>query len=102
MTDRVVGLGASRTRFVRAAIRLFLDPDDHGYCRRRIGRAPVPVPVWLGSALDEYTMFLRGHRGLAPRTVSEGVWQLTRFATYLNQDGVTRLAAIAPVMFAIS
>ena len=96
VTDRVVGLGASRTRFVRAAVRIFLDADDHGYWRRRIGRAPEPVPAWLGSALDEYAMFLRGHRGLAPRTVSERVWQLTRFATYLDQDGVTRLAAIAP------
>ena len=96
VTDRVVGLGASRTRFVRAAVRIFLDADDHGCWRRRIGRAPEPVPVWLGSVLDEYTMFLRGHRGLAPRTVSLRVWQLTRFATYLDQDGVTRLAAIAP------
>ena len=93
VTDRVVGLGASRTRFVRAAVRIFLDADDHGYCRRRIGRAPEPVPVWLESVLDEYAMFLRGHRGLAPRTVSERVWQLTRFATYLDQDGVTRLAS---------
>ena len=57
VTDRVVGLGASRTRFVRAAVRIFLDADDHGYWRRRIGRAPEPVSVWLGSVLDEYTVF---------------------------------------------
>ena len=96
VTDRVVGLGDSRTRFVRAAVRIFVDADEHGYCRRRIGRAPEPVPAWLGSALDEYAVFLRGHRGLAPRTVSRRVWQLTRFATHLDQGGVTRLAAVAP------
>ena len=96
VTDRVVGLSDSRTRFVRAAVRIFVDADKHGYWRRRIGRAPEPVPAWLGSALDEYALFLRGHRGLAPQTVSTRVWQLTRFATYLDQDGVTRLAAVAP------
>ncbi len=52
--------------------------------------------MWLGSVQDEYNVFLRGHRGLVPRTVSERVRQLTRFATYLDQDGVTRLGAIAP------
>ena len=41
-------------------------------------------------------MFLRDHRGLAPQTVSTRVWQLTRFATYLDQDGVTRLSTVAP------
>ena len=96
VTDRVVGLSDSRTRFVRAAVRIFLDADEHGYWRRRIGRAPEPVPAWLGSALDEHAVFLRGHRGLVPRTVSTRVWQLTRFATYLDQDGVTRLAEVAP------
>ena len=27
VADRIVGLGASRTRFVRAAVRIFLDAD---------------------------------------------------------------------------
>ena len=40
VTDRVVGLSDSRTRFVRAAVRIFVDADKHGYWRRRIGRAP--------------------------------------------------------------
>ena len=96
VADRIVGLGASRTRFVRAAVRIFLDADEQGRCRRRIGRVPQPVPSWFGSALGEYTTFQRAHRGLAPRTVSRRVWQLSRFAACLEQDGVTRLAAIAP------
>lgn len=93
---RVVGLSASRTRFVWAAVRIFLDADEQGHCRRRIGLVPQPAPSWLGSALEEYTAFQRTHRGLAPRTVSKRVWQLTRFAAWLDQDGVTRLDAIAP------
>ena len=96
VADRVVGLSASRTRFVWAAVRIFLDADEHGYCRRRIGRVPQPVPSWFRSALGEYTEFLCSHRGLAARTVGKRVWQLTRFAACLEQDGVIRLAGIAP------
>ena len=96
VTDRVIGLSASRTRFVWAAVRIFLDADEHGNCRRRIGQVPRPAPSWSGSAVVEYTTFLRSHRGLAPPTVGKRVWQLTRFAAYLEQDGVTRLAAITP------
>ena len=96
VTDRVIGLSASRTRFVWAAVRIFLDADEHGYCRRRIGQVPQPAPAWSRSAVAEHTTFLRSHRGLAPRTVGKRVWQLTRFAAHLEQDGVTRLAAITP------
>ena len=71
VADRVVGLSASRTRFVWAAVRIFLDADEHGYCRRRIGRVPQPVPSWFRSALGEYTEFLCSHRGLAARTVRQ-------------------------------
>ncbi len=96
VADRVVGLGASRTRFVWAAVRIFVEADESGHCRRRIGRMTLPVPSWLRSALGEYSTFLRGHRGLAPRTVSKRVWQLSRYAACLEQDGVSRLTAIAP------
>ena len=55
VTDRVIGLSASRTRFVWAAVRIFLDADEHGNCRRRIGQVPRPAPSWSGSAVVEYT-----------------------------------------------
>ena len=96
VTDRVVGLSASRTRFVWAAVRIFLDADEHGCCRRRIGKVPQPAPPWSRSAVAEHATFLRAHRGLAPRTVGKRVWQLTRFAADIEQDGVTQLADITP------
>ena len=96
VADRVVGLSASRCRFVWAAVRIFLDADEHGRWRRRIGRVPEPAPSWSRSAVAEYTAFLRSHRGLAPRTAGKRAWQLTRFATDLDQGGVTRLTAITP------
>ena len=96
VADRVIGLSASRRRFVWAAVRIFLDADEHGRCRRRIGRVPQPTPPWSRSAVAAHATFLRAHRGLTPRTVGKRVWQLTRFATHLEQDGVTRLVDIAP------
>ena len=96
VADRVIGLSASRRRFVWAAVRIFLDADEHGRCRRRIGRVPQPAPPWSRSAVAAHATFLRVHRGLTPRTVGKRVWQLTRFATHLEQDGVTRLVDIAP------
>ena len=84
VTDRVIGLSASRTRFVWAAVRIFLDADERGCCRRRIGQVPQFAPAWSSSAVAEYTTFLRSHRGLALRTVGKRVWQLTRFAAHLE------------------
>ena len=51
VADRVVGLSASRTRFVWAAVRVFLDADERGHCRRRIGRggAAGAIVVEVGS-----------------------------------------------------
>ena len=76
VADRVVGLSASRTRFVRAAVRIFLDADEHGYCPRRIGRVPQPVPSWFGSALGEYTESLHsrwhGRNGAVRHGVRQG------------------------------
>ena len=60
-----------------------------GRCRSRCHRG-------LGRLWVKYTTFQRAHRGLAPRTVSRRVWQLTCFAACLEQDGVTRLGALAP------
>lgn len=96
VTPRVVGLSASRTRFVWATLRIFLDADEDGHCRRRIGRTPPPVPAWFAETLQQYTAFLSDHRGLAPRTIGKRAWQLTRFARQVDQAGVTCLAAITP------
>ena len=93
---RVIGLSASRTRFVWASVRIFLEADERGHCRRRVGGMPPPVPSWFVSALGPYTTFLHVHRGLAAQTVSKRAWQLTHFATSVAHDGVTQLAAIAP------
>lgn len=81
---------ASRRRFVRASVRIFLETDADGMFRRRIGTAVArQVPEWIAPALRTYTTFLHEHRGLAARTVHRRVWQLGHVAHVWDQIGVT-------------
>lgn len=76
---------ASRARFVRASVRIFLEADEAGRFRRRAGKALRPVPVWLAAVVDQYATFLKLHRGLARRTVAKRLWQLGRFADFVEK-----------------
>jgi integrase len=83
---------ASRRRFVRASVRIFLETDADGTFRPRIGTAVAHVlPAWIASALQAHTSFLREHRGLAARTVRKRVWQLTLMAEFWDQKGMATL-----------
>ena len=86
---------ASRLRFVRASVRIFLETNAQGVFRRRIGTAiSRPLKAWIRSAVAAYTTFLHQHRGLAARTVHKRVWQLAQAADFLEQAGVTALPEI--------
>jgi len=92
------GRSASRVRFVRASVRIFLDADEQGQFRRRVATAvPCAVPSWMQAVVATYLTFLRAHRGLAARTLARRAWQLAQFAHCLEVLGVTSVAAIAPV-----
>lgn len=99
VTQRVApGRSASRVRFVRAAVRIFLDADEHGRFRRRVSTAvPCAGPSWMQAAVATYLTFLQVHRGLAARTLARRAWQLARFGQCLEGLGVTSVATIAPV-----
>jgi len=87
----------SRVRFVRASARIFLETDEHGHIRRRIGMAiHRPLPAWFEPAERAYTLFLRQARGLADRTVSRRAWQLTQIAEFLERNGVQAMTDIQP------
>ncbi len=86
---------ASRRRFVRASVRIFLETDADGGFRRRVGTAVAPhVPAWIEPALALYTTFLREHRGLAARTVQKRVWHLGRMAEFWTHTAMTTLAEL--------
>jgi integrase len=86
---------ASRLRFVRASLRIFLETDDRGRFRRRAaGGRSQPVVAWAEPTLSAYRVFLEEHRGLADRTVRKRMWQLARFAEHLERSGVRTVADI--------
>lgn len=87
---------ASRARVVRASVRIFLEADDTGRFRRRVGKVLRPVPKGLATIVDQYVTFLKLHRGSAARTVAKRLWQLGRFADCVEQAGVANVAAITP------
>jgi integrase len=86
---------ASRRRFVRASVRIFLETNADGVFRRRVGTAVArTVPLWVEPALHAYTTFLQEHRGLAARTVHKRVWQLSGVADFWDHAGVATLSEL--------
>ena len=84
---------ASRRRFIRASVRIFLETDADGVFRRRVGTAVVlTAPAWIEPALRAYTTFLDEQRGLAARTVRKRVWHMIQAAGVWERTGVTALA----------
>jgi site-specific recombinase XerD len=95
VAERTRGTSASHGRFVRASVRIFLEADEAGHCRRRVGTARR-VPSWFADTLSRYLEFVERHRGLAPRTMRQYGRKLSAFAEYLEHVQVSQLGAIAP------
>ncbi len=95
VAERTCGTSASHGRFVRASVRVFLESDEAGRCRRRVGTARQ-VPLWFADTLTGYLEFVERHRGLASRTVRQYARKLSAFAEYLEHVEVTQLGAITP------
>lgn len=93
VAQRVAGCSASRSRCLRASVRIFLEADEQGRFRRRVG-CPPSTPAWFGPILTPYLRFVQEHRGLARRTAKKYVQQLSAFARHLEGIGVTRLSCI--------
>jgi site-specific recombinase XerD len=68
LAQRVTARSASRSRVLRASIRIFLEAKETGEFRLRI-KAPHSTPAWFSSLLSQYLQFVRTHRGLAEKTV---------------------------------
>jgi site-specific recombinase XerD len=96
LVQRAEGLSASRSRGVRASIRILLEADEHGRFRRRIG-SPPSTPAWFGPILTPYLQFVRTHRGLAAKTERKYIQKLSIFAEYLEGAGIRELGRITPL-----
>jgi hypothetical protein len=100
MVERTSGKSASRSRVLRASVRIFLETDEQGQFRRRVGTPPV-TPAWFAPILAPYLQFVKIHRGLAPKTTRKYIQKLSAFALYLfalylEDAGVKELGGIAP------
>lgn len=95
VAERVVGCSASRSRVLRASVRIFVEADEQGRFRRRVCCPPF-TPPWFGPMLTMYMQFVRSHRGLAEKTVRKYIQKLSAFAQYLQGAGVTQLSCMTP------
>ena len=95
VAERVAGCSASRSRVLRASVRIFLEADEQGRFRRRVCRPPS-APPWFGPILTLYLEFVRSHRGLSQKTARKYIQKLSAFAQYLEDAGVTQLDHITP------
>lgn len=95
MADRVAGCSASRSRVLRASVRIFLEADEEGRFRRRVCCPPL-TPPWFGPILTLYLEFVRSHRGLSQKTARKYIQKLSAFTQYLDDAGVSQLSCITP------
>ena len=95
LSQRVASRSASRGRVLRASVRIFLEADEEGHFRRRIG-SPPSAPAWFDLILTQYLQFVRAHRGLAEKTERKYTQKLSAFARYLEGAGISQLSGITP------
>ena len=95
LSQRVAGCSASRSRVLRASVRIFLEADEEGRFRRRVGHPPSTL-AWFCPILTLYLHFVREHRGLTQETARKYIQKLSAFAQYLEGAGVTQLSCIMP------
>jgi site-specific recombinase XerD len=96
LSKRITSRSASRSRVLRAAVRIFLEADEGGQFRRRVS-SPPSAPTWFSPILTEYLRFVRAHRGLSEKTLRKYVQKLSAFAEYLEGSGIRQLSDITPL-----
>src|SRR5712691_12367737 len=95
VAQRTLGTSASRSRVLRASVRIFLETDERGQFRRRVGSPPL-TPAWFAPILTPYLLFVQTHRGLAAKTASKYTQKLSVFAQYSEGAGITEIDRITP------
>jgi integrase/recombinase XerD len=93
LAQRVAAKSASRSRVLRASIRILLEANQTGEFRLRI-KSPLSTPTWFSLFLTQYLQFVRAHRGLAEKTVRKYNQKLSAFAQYLDSVGIKQLNGI--------
>jgi len=89
---RPTAASASRIRFVRASVRIFLEMDEAGQFARRIHGVVDPIPAWCSASIRRYLDALRDHEGLAAKTIGKRRRLLVKLAESLTRAGLSTLA----------
>jgi integrase/recombinase XerD len=95
VAQRTAGKSPSRSRGLRASVRLLIEADEQGQFRRRVGSPPL-TPAWFVLMLTTYLQFVQTHRGLATKTARKYTQKLSAFAQFLEGIGITELGGITP------
>ncbi len=82
---------ASRGRFIRASIRIFIEADDNGHFRRRLQTRTEPSGQLFATWAVPYLVFLKEHRSVAETTLRKGTLALGRFMEFLESAGIRDL-----------
>jgi len=86
----------SRIRFIRAAVRIWLDTDAQGRFPRRI-RPPEPGRNALFHAwVPGYVEFLQQHRGVSERTLRKTRLVLGELTEFLERQGLQAWPGLQP------
>jgi hypothetical protein len=85
----------SRLRFIRAAIRIFLETDAAGNFRRKIAAPAPPAPALFQQWVPPYLAFLQQHRGVSEKTLSKRTFHLRLFAEFLEGRGVCHVSGLS-------
>lgn len=91
---RPTATSASRVRFIRASVRIFLEMREDGQVARRLGAIGRPIATWCRAPIVAYLDAMRDHRGLAAKTIRKRQFQLTLFAEALTRRGLSSLEQI--------
>jgi len=91
LVARPTAASASRIRFIRASVRIFLEMDEDGRFARRIHGVVDSIPAWCSGPIRRYLDTLRDHEGLAARTIGKRRWLLVQFAESLTRVGLATL-----------
>lgn len=85
----------SRRRFIRAAIRIFLETDAAGNFRRKVVAPAPPAPALFEQWVPPYLAFLQRHRGVSEKTLSQRAFHLRLFAEFLEARGISAFSALS-------
>ena len=81
-------------RFVRTALRIFIEADHQGNFPRHIRAQPKPSTEIFTKWVIPYLRFLREHRGLAEATLRLNDFSLREFTKFAEKSGIHDLSSL--------